>query len=175
MRVGRGAARRRGLAALVLLAALLTGCALDDRPIEEALESEGGGESPGGEPGHGGCEDAVVEAVDEVLASQLAAFAAQDWEAAWSHASDAFRQAVDAEGLARIIEEGFPVVAEAASHTVGDCEQRGDRVSALVTVVGRSGQEALVAYELVRERGTWAVDGAVTLEGPGGELVAAAG
>ncbi len=176
MRAGCAVRRWRGLAALVLLAALLAGCALDDRRIDEALGSAGGEGTPHGEPDPGGCEPAVVEAVDEVLASQLSAFAAQDWEEAWEHASDAFRQAVDVEGLERIVEEGFPVVAEAASHSVDGCEQRGDRITALVTVVGRSGEEAVLAYELVSERGAWAVDGAVTLEGRGeGDLVAATG
>ena len=167
---------RRGLPALVLLAALLSGCAPDDTAIDEALESATGEQAPGGgaDPPRGDCGPAVAETVDEVLASQLAAIAAQDWEAAWAHASDAFRQAVDADGLERIIEEGFPVVAEAAAHDVERCEQRGDRITALVTVVGRSGEEALLAYELVSERGAWAVDGAVTLEGRGeGDLIAA--
>ncbi|MFO8076432.1 MAG: DUF4864 domain-containing protein [Actinomycetota bacterium] len=166
------------LPALLLLVVLLAGCGLDDGAVDEALESGGGEPAPGGgaQPPASGCEPVVAEAVDGVLADQLAAFAAQDWEAAWEHASDAFRRSVDAEGLAAIVEEDFPVVAEAASHDVERCEQRGDRVAALVAVVGRSGEQALLAYELVRERGAWAVDGAVTLEGRGeGDLVAAAG
>jgi hypothetical protein len=71
------------------------------------------------------CEGSELAAMDEVIAGQLAAFAADDWEAALGFASSDFRAATDADAFALLIEEAYPAAADAVEHRSERCVTRG--------------------------------------------------
>ncbi|WP_157041957.1 DUF4864 domain-containing protein [Nitriliruptor alkaliphilus] len=107
------------------------------------------------------CDPDDLAAMDAVIAGQLAAFAADDWEAALGFASDEFRAGMDPETFAAVIEEGYPVAADAAEHRSEACVTRGGGAAEVrVEVVATDGDTAGMVYLLVDEDG-WAIAGAV--------------
>lgn len=111
------------------------------------------------------CDGDDLADMDEVIAGQLAAFAADDWEAALGFASEDFRAGIDPDTFAALIEEGYPVAADAAEHRSQACVTRGGATAEVrVEVVGSDGGTAGMVYLLVDEGG-WAIAGAVPLEG----------
>lgn len=122
------------------------------------------------------CEAAVFDAIDEVIGDQLAAFAADDYDRALALASEDFRAAIDAEGLAGIIEDGYPVAADAASHETGTCVRpTPSSAEVLVRVTARDGERGDLVYRLVEEAPGWRIAGAVQVaDGPGDEVTLAA-
>jgi hypothetical protein len=110
------------------------------------------------------CDLGDLAAMDEVIAGQLAAFAADDWEAALGFASDEFRAGMDPDTFAALIEDGYPVAADAAEHRSAACVTRdGGAAEVRVEVVATDGETAAMVYLLVDEGG-WAIAGAVHLE-----------
>lgn len=110
------------------------------------------------------CDPGELAAMDEVIGGQLAAFAADDWEAALGFASDEFRAGMDPDTFAALIEEGYPVAADAAEHRSEGCVTRGGGAAEVrVEVVAAGGDTAGMVYLLVEEDG-WAIAGAVPLE-----------
>jgi hypothetical protein len=111
------------------------------------------------------CAGDDLAAMDEVIAGQLAAFAADDWEAALGFASRDFREDVDPEAFAILIEEGFPVAADATEHRSSACVTRGSGTAEVrVEVTSVGGDRADLVYLLVDEDG-WRIAGAVPLDG----------
>lgn len=133
-----------------------------------------GGSSPPSDP-HGpdgevpACGDGDVRDIDAVIGDQLAAFADDDYERALEFASRDFRAAIDAEGLAGIIEQGYPVASDAASHETGTCVQPTPATAeVLVRVTARDGARGDLVYRLVDETDGWRIAGAIQV-GDGGD------
>jgi hypothetical protein len=119
---------------------------------------------PPAAPPAGDCGDAVVDAVDAVIAGQLAALAADDHERALDFASEAFRASFDAEAFEALIDGSYPVVADAAEHHLGRCRQpEPAAVEVEVAVTATDGAAGVFIYLLVDEGG-WAVAGALEVE-----------
>jgi hypothetical protein len=187
--------RHRSLpGALLLAGVLLVGCAPPDLTPAPGDEVAGDrdaagpgtreeGPAPGIEPPGGtapappaappaleDCAQGDLEAMDEVIAAQLAAFAADDWEGALEHASSDFREGLDADAFAHLIEEGFPEVADAVDHRADACVTRGTGAAEVrVQVTAADGARADLLYLLVDEEG-WRIAGAVPLETDDGTL-----
>jgi hypothetical protein len=120
--------------------------------------------APTPESGTPECDAATAAGIDETLAAQLAAFAAEDFRAAFRLASETFRASVDLKGFRAIILDGYPEVAAATSHRVVECRQPSQSsASALVTVTGENGVTAQLGYRFVLEADGWHVDGATLL------------
>lgn len=138
-----------------------------DRPPDgsgqQPPERDGAPEDPGssGEA----CASAVLADIDALIGAQLDAFADEEWEQAWSMASESFRRGVDVEELQSIIEDGFPLLTDAAAHEVGLCLRREDRATVLIEVHIQAGGQVWFGYDVVREPSGWAIDGAVPLGG----------
>ena len=158
--------------------------AADDQPADEAPQDRDGDRD--GEASDGGgpaapeadphtpdgdvpsCDDATAAAIDDVIGAQLAAFADGDYDRALELASEAFRADVDADDLARIIEEGYPVAADAAGHETGLCVQpTPTSAEVLVEVTAQDGTRGDLVYRMVVEEPEWRISGAVQVgEGP---------
>lgn len=126
-----------------------------------------GGATPPADP-HGpdgdvpACGEGTARDIDAVIGDQLAAFADDDYERALELASRDFRAAIDAEGLAGIIEQGYPVASDAASHETGACVQPTPvTAEVLVRVTARDGDRGDLVYRLVDEDDGWRIAGAV--------------
>lgn len=101
-------------------------------------------------------------ALDEVVSEQLAAFADDDWDRAFSLTSRQFRASgVDADGLRRIVTSDYAAAADAASHEVLACVRAGDEAQLLIEVTARDGAVLQLVYLLTREDGRWRISGAV--------------
>lgn len=136
-------------------------------PTEEPARSEDPEPEPDDEPDasadpHGelACSDGDLSAIDAVIDDQLEAFVDDDYAGALELASEDFREGFDEERFRDVIEEGFPIVAEATGHTSDVCVRDGGNAQLLVTVEGESGQEAELVYLMVREGGEWRIGGA---------------
>ena len=123
------------------------------------------------------CGDTDRRDIDAVIGDQLAAFATDDYDRALELASQDFRAAIDAEGLASIIEEGYPVASDAASHETGACVQpTSGTAEVLVRVTARDGVRGELVYRLAAEAEGWRIAGAVQVgDGDDGETVLTAG
>ncbi len=106
------------------------------------------------------CGVPTREAILTVVAGQLAAFAADDWEAARGFATSTFQQGVDAQMLEEIILEGYPIVAEALDARIGACVTSGVFAQAEIEVLGDGGRTQRLAYVLTFEDGAWRIAGA---------------
>lgn len=131
-----------------------------ERP--EALGRSGGYEDPTARPPTI-CERVDLDEIDAVIARQLDAFAAGDWEAALDLASSDVREAVDAEAFEVLIEERHPVAANGAEHRSQTCVTPRPGIAELrVVLIGADGERADVRYHLVDEAG-WRVADATTV------------
>lgn len=147
--------------------AVLAGCT--DPDLGPAPDEDGTG-------GDGGtveaCDDEVLAAIDEVIAGQLAAFAADDFATALDFASRDFQASIDAEAFEALIEEGYPVAADATEHESQDCLLAApDRAEVRVEVTGADGTRGQLAYLVVDEDDTWRIAGAVELRPAPGTVV----
>lgn len=156
----------------------------DQAPGDQApddAEPEEDPAAPGADP-HGPdgqvptCDDDATVAIDAVIGEQLAAFAADDYDRALELASQDFRAAIDADGLAGLIEDGYPVAAMAASHELGPCVQPSPRTAeVLVQVTAQDGARGDLIYRMVEEAPGWRISGALQVGDAPDDTVVAAG
>jgi hypothetical protein len=119
---------------------------------------------PPAPPPAGDCGDEVVDAVDAVIAGQLAALAADDHERALGFASEEFQASFDAERFEALIDGSYPIVADAVEHRTGRCRQpEPEAVEVEVAVTASDGAEGVFLYVLLDEDG-WAIAGAIEVE-----------
>jgi hypothetical protein len=163
-------------AAVALLVTLLAGC------TAPAAEQVAGDAAPEGSapapptppaaapstPADDGSGDVAaqcgdeLEALDAVITEQLDAFAADDWQRAWSLTSREFRAAgIDADGLREIVTTGYPEAADAADHEVVGCLFGRGEAQVLIAITATDGATADLVYLLTREDGRWRISGAV--------------
>lgn len=166
---------------------LLGGCTAPD--LEPSSEADVGDDEPVEDPGSTGSQDAEAEdgphgsdgdapacgddalaAIDATIRGQLDAFAADDYLGALDFSTEQFRGAIDAESFAELIEEGFPVAADADGHQLGPCVQpTSTTAEVLVEVVDTTGGTGDLVYRMVDEGAGWRIDGAIPVDrrGPG--------
>lgn len=167
---------------IVTLSALLAlgACSLP-RTGDEATEAPPASTAPSApaeDPGPGGpddpseleplaeaaCSTQEQDAIDAIIAGQLDAFAAGDYDLALTFASEGFQAGLDAEAFERVITDGFPVVARDASHRTRRCVtlegDAGTAGQALVTVTAADGESTDLVYLLLVEDGGWVISGA---------------
>jgi hypothetical protein len=173
--------RRGRLAVTAMIAVAAVACsdpvvapAADEPSPGEAGAPDDGSESPGapdaapdGPEGsddpHGDatCGDQVLAAIDETIDGQLSAFAADDFAGALEFASEDFRAGTDAAAFEELIEDGYPIAADAASHTSTICVLQGPMsAEVLVDVTATDGTEGQLVYLLVDEDDAWRIAGA---------------
>jgi hypothetical protein len=167
---------------LLLLVAAATACAAPADPVADPMPADAPGpaastppdgtddlvprEAPSVTPDERvvACGDAVAE-LDAVISEQLAAFAAGDWDHAFSLTSREFRAGgIDARTLREIVVLGYPEAADAARHEVLGCVRSADEAQVLIEVTARDGATLGLVYLLTREDGRWRISGAVEHE-----------
>jgi hypothetical protein len=113
------------------------------------------------------CGDELAT-LDTVISEQLAAFAADDWDRAFSLTSQQFRASgVDANGLREIVTSGYAAAADAERHDVLGCVITAREAQVLIEVTARDGTTLGLVYLMTREDGRWRISGAVE-HGTGG-------
>jgi hypothetical protein len=115
-------------------------------------------QSPSANPGHA-CSEDTLAGVEQLVADQLTAFAARDFDAAYALASSQFQAMSTPESLQQLIQDGkHAEVLDSASHDFSDCREPHPGLSvAAVSVTGRNGETVVLMYQFVNEKGQWRI------------------
>ena len=106
--------------------------------------------------------DADAEAAGRIVMQQLDAFRRDDYDTAFTFASEEIHQLFDRLRFEAMVRGGYPEIARSASALITGSE-RGDggRLYLLVRVRGANGQAIEAVYEMVLEKGAWRINGVV--------------
>lgn len=106
--------------------------------------------------------DPDVEAATRIVMQQLEAFRRDDFDTAFTFASEEIHQLFDRPRFEAMVRGGYPEIARSVSALVTGSERgAGGRLYLLVRVRGASGQAIEAVYEMVRESGAWRINGVV--------------
>ena len=109
------------------------------------------------------------KAVQAVVQSQLAAFANDDADKAFSYAAPELRKTIgNASAFMAMVRNGYPVVYRPASVAFLKPEGTGNDVVQRVQMLDASGTSYLAVYSLQRQKDkTWRISGCVVVENKG--------
>ena len=109
------------------------------------------------------------KAVQTVVQSQLAAFAKDDGEKAFSYAAPELRKTIgSASAFLAMVKSSYPVVYRPASVAFLKAEGTGDEVIQKVQMLDASGTSWLAVYSLQRQKDkTWRISGCVLVDNKG--------
>ena len=100
-------------------------------------------------------------AADTVLA-QLDAFRRGDYDTAYTFASETIHQIFDRQAFERMVQGGYPEIAQSRSAQVESAAVTPDgRAYLRVKIRGANGKRVEAIYEMVRENERWKVGGVV--------------
>ena len=110
-------------------------------------------------------EKAVQTVVQDVVKSQLAAFAKDDAEKAFSYAAPELRKIIgSASAFIAMVKNSYPVVYRPASVVFYKPESSGKDIVQKVQMFDASGASYLAVYSLQRQKDTsWRISGCVVL------------
>lgn len=131
-----------------------------DEPTAEPGPGEGDGDGDGDPHGELACADDILAQIDETIDAQLAAFAEDDFGTALGLASEGFQEGLDEDTFRQIIEQDYPVVANAVGHRSGVCVEQDGSAQLLVTVQGEDGTAQELVYTMALEDDGWRIEGA---------------
>ena len=106
------------------------------------------------------------KAVQTVVQNQLAAFARDDADKAFSYAAPELRKSIgSSSAFMALVKGSYPVVYRPASVTFLKPEKSGDDVIQRVQMLDASGASWLAVYSLQRQKDkTWRISGCVVVE-----------
>ena len=187
----RSGATRRTLLVALAVTLTLTGCgaAPEDAALEAPLpaqgplpsspESEPEPDAPEPEPepelaprpapvpdttAPGTCATAILDAIASTVSTQLDAFAAEDFTAAYEMTSPYFRLVFATDDFEQMIRTDYPELVGNDGHRFDECQVRNRR--AFIVVGVRAGaREVVLRYDLSEEPDGWRIDGAGLLPG----------
>ena len=108
-------------------------------------------------------QSTALSAPGDIVLRQLAAFRANDWEAAYALASESIRALFDRAAFEDMVRSGYPEIARSTDAAITDGEEAPDGSVYLTVVVrGANGSAVEALYEMVREHAGWRVNGVVT-------------
>ena len=109
------------------------------------------------------------KAVQAVVQSQLAAFARDDADKAFSYAAPELRKTIgNASAFMAMVKNSYPVVYRPASVAFLKAEGSGDDVVQKVQMLDASGSSYLAVYSLKRQKdNTWRIGGCTVVENKG--------
>lgn len=112
-------------------------------------------------------EKSSAKAAAEPVVKQLEAFRRDDYDTAYTFASEEIRARFDRPGFEAMVRGGYPEIARSTFASVTGTELRPDG-SAYVTIKirGANGQTVEALYELVWQ-GAWKINGVATRPGAG--------
>jgi ABC-type transporter MlaC component len=104
----------------------------------------------------------------EPVMRQLEAFRRDDFDTAYTFASEEIRQLFDRQAFERMVRGGYPEIARSTSAAVIGSRRAPDGTVYLrLRVVGANGNSIEAVYEMVQEAGTWKINGVVARPAPG--------
>ena len=143
------------LTALLLLAGCSAEAAGDDVQAPSANTPSEAPTAPGL------CDVTTERAMAATIGTQIDAFRAGDFEAAYEMAAPAFQASVSLEVFEAVITNGYASLLEAQSHRLSDCIVFPQRLAnTVVTVRTTGGSTATYYYEMVKTDLGWRVLGA---------------
>jgi ABC-type transporter MlaC component len=112
--------------------------------------------------------DTELKAAAEPIMKQLEAFRRDDYDAAYTFASEEIRQLFDRAGFERMVRGGYPEIARSAFALIAHSELAPDgHAHVRVKIRGANGNGVEALYDMVQESGAWRINGVVTRPDPG--------
>jgi len=112
------------------------------------------------------CSSDVQQEIENSIASQTQAFAAEDFELAYSFASPSFRANVNLQSFVAVIASSYGPLISSSSLAFSECLSNEERTVGLINVRFVEGDTDLYAlrYLMVATEDGWRVEGASNLE-----------
>jgi hypothetical protein len=110
------------------------------------------------------------KAAAEPVLRQLDAFRRNDYDAAYAFASTEIKSLFTRQGFERMVKGGYPEIADSTRAHIASASTEADRVYIVVKIRGTNGRHIQAVYEMVREAGTWKINGVVARPDPGEEV-----
>jgi hypothetical protein len=109
-----------------------------------------------------------AKAPADSLMAQLEAFRRDDYDAAFTFASEAIQKMFDRQAFEQMVRAGYPEIARSADAHVAESRSGPDgHVYLRVKVRGANGNHVEALYDMVWEGGQWRIDGVVAKRDPG--------
>ncbi|HKW94357.1 MAG TPA: DUF4864 domain-containing protein [Methylomirabilota bacterium] len=107
-------------------------------------------------------EKESAKAAAEPVVKQLEAFRRDDYDTAYTFASEEIRQRFDRRGFEDMVRDGYPEIARSASASVVGTELRPDGLAYVtIKIRGANGQSVEALYEMIWQ-GAWRINAVVT-------------
>ena len=148
----------RSAATALAIALLLSGCSSSDPVAQEPQESA---------PTSATCTSTQQQQGGAWVEGQLAAFADENFEKAYSYASELFRSRNGFQQFVAIIVSNYGFLVNSRSYAVTTCSKTGEYFSFTVNVTDRSGKLYPMGYTLSLIEEVWGVVAAVVTEDSG--------
>src|SRR5437870_5440802 len=111
------------------------------------------------------------KAAAEAVMRQLDAFRRKDYDTAFTFASAEIHRLFDRESFERMVKSGYPEIADSARANVIATQAGPDgHVYLVIKIRGANGQHIEAMYDMVREGGSWKINGVVAKPDPGEEV-----
>ena len=112
--------------------------------------------------------DKDAKAAAEPVIQQLEAFRRDDYDTAYTFASEEIKQMFDRQAFERMVKDGYPEIARSAFALVSETRVAPDgHVYLRVKIRGANGNSVEALYDMVWEGGRWRINGVVTKPDPG--------
>ena len=110
----------------------------------------------------------AVQAASEPVMRQLEAFRRDDFDTAYSFASEEIQQRFDRARFEEMVRVGYPEIARSVFAVVAEGERAANgNVYLVLKIRGANGVSIEAVYEVVSEAGGWKINGVVTKPDPG--------
>ena len=111
------------------------------------------------------------KAAAEPVMRQLDAFRRNDYDTAFTFASAEIHRLFDRESFERMVKSGYPEIADSSRANVIATQAGPDgHVYLVIKIRGANGQHIEAMYDMVREGGSWKINGVVAKPDPGEEV-----
>ena len=112
--------------------------------------------------------DADVEAAGRIVVQQLEAFRRDDYDTAYTFASETIQGMFDRQAFERMVKGGYPEIARSTSARVAESRVGPDgHVYLRVKVQGANGNSIEAVYDMIWEGGRFRINGVVSKPDPG--------
>jgi uncharacterized protein DUF4864 len=112
--------------------------------------------------------DEDVQAAIGPVMQQLEAFRRDDYDTAYTFASEEVRKVFDRQAFERMVKRGYPEIARSTFALVAESRVAPNgHVYLRVKVRGANGNSVEALYDMVREGGRWRINGVVARPDPG--------
>lgn len=110
------------------------------------------------------------KAAAELAMRQLDAFRHNDYDTAFTFASAEIHRLFDREAFERMVKSGYPEIADSVRARIVATRTGPDgHVYLVIKIRGANGQDVEAMYDMVREGGSWKINGVVAKPDPGEE------